>query len=725
MPAKNVEYARLSNIPKGLNMTDNKYFLAFFASLTAALLVAMACPLNIYANNIYEFSSRPTAFLFASIPYFVGFFVVLFMPILIPWKKFKDIYLWLLSSVLVVSIINSYFLFGYYGEFDGSGLEIELFTLVSMVQILVLCSIAYFAFFEKIRKYMIYGGGIFVFSNFFLNFYTTQFLNSDQALASSNAVSPIDSFVKLSKDKPNYLYIILDQVYGVSAQDVFEKRQDLREQFTGFTNFTNTASAFPTTMMSIPAILTGEVYDHSLTKQDFYKMAFKKSPLLTTLLDKGFDVSIVSKSYYRDALRAKRVPLISTLGGVHLKRSNEYFEALNLGLFTMVPDFLKNAVYREDNWIFKSNVSFWVSDFDVFVDNVNEVNPAPTFRVLHSLLTHSPVKHNRSCKLLGKTLPGKYSAFLEQDMCGFMLVSRIIARLKELGIYDNTYIIVSSDHGRSRMREGEKKKFQSLAPFKQVGQAHAMLMVKPFNAKGEFRNDSTPASLLDIAPIILGSINNDIPVPNEKRRKYHGYEWSHAIAEGDQFPPYNHIFYIGHDISNPDDWSKTTFDSPVPEEMLNQINIFADIGVGQVNVNDVILFGSNDQQVDILENKYIAKGLSAVEPWGRWSVDEIATIRFRIDDASTVTQLVLELSPSVNSSVSTQKVGIFINQVKIGEVSFAVGKKYSDKIQLTVPNELLISHGFNELTIHNSELIQPKNGDKRKLGVGLKSMQFI
>lgn len=556
-----------------------------FIVLNAAFLsmfITIVSPFNIYVGNPLEFSSSPIEFLTESMSYFFIFFAALSLPALIPNKKFKNIYSCFLCTILVVSVINTFFLFGYYGEFDGRGMEIDIFSLIAAVQILVAGVIIYLTATSNIRNYVFYGVACLVLSSFGIDIFSGNFSKASVEVSAGGAkgkkrAAHVDdvntSFANLSKDKPNYLYIILDQVHGESAEDIFDSNKEFAKQFEGFTNFTNTSGVFPTTLMSITAIITDKIYDHSLDNNDYIKKAFSESYLLDLLQEKNFDLSFLTKIHYRDPLGDRNIPTLcigdsrSVELNVGSRATGDYIDSLNMSIFKAVPEFLKSSVYRDENWIFSHSRSKWVADFTFFTEKMRAENDSPTFRVFHTLLTHTPINHDKSCKLLPQTLPGTYENYLAQDICGFSQVAKIIHRLKELRIYDNTFIIISSDHGRWTTRPEQEAKFGKMNA--KYGNSHAMLMVKPFNARHEFKHDSSPASLLDIPSVILASVTNAAPKPHPKRRKYHNYIFKNGQLGKSKLPEYDSIYLIGNDIKNPSDWSQTDFESGTPDDMLS------------------------------------------------------------------------------------------------------------------------------------------------------------
>ena len=63
--------------------------------------------------------------------------------------------------------------------------------------------------------------------------------------------------------------MVLDELGSELLNETLEQDKTIRESLDGFTVFSNTLSVYPTTEMSIQAMMTGEVYRNEMPKRDF------------------------------------------------------------------------------------------------------------------------------------------------------------------------------------------------------------------------------------------------------------------------------------------------------------------------------------------------------------------------------------------------------------------------------------------------------------------------
>ena len=100
---------------------------------------------------------------------------------------------------------------------------------------------------------------------------------------------------------------MLDGFQSDAFEDIVEAdRAQMDRQFSGFTFFRNHMGAFPTTIVSIPAMLTGSVYRNQEPMRRFIAQSFRKASLFGTLKSQGYRVDAVSGLLY-DRARRRRI----------------------------------------------------------------------------------------------------------------------------------------------------------------------------------------------------------------------------------------------------------------------------------------------------------------------------------------------------------------------------------------------------------------------------------
>lgn len=711
---------------------------SFSACLLLSFILAVSVPFEIIITNIDEFNYgiffhvrlSLTIFLLINASLFV-FCVALFYI----YKPALHLVESLLVSCVVIFLLNSAFLFGEYGAFDGRGLRIEALSMLSLLQLLIALVVFITVLVrEEILFLFLKIGFAFTAITFFTN--VVLFFNEGDYI--SKHPSPIsEKYFQFSNTEPNYLYVLLDEVYGGSAKEIFKSNEPFVESYQGFTFFTDVAGVYPTTIMSIPAVLNKSLYKNTQPVSGFIKDSFSNSKLLNTLKTKGYPSFVHSSGMYCNKTKVENCSVMGSMNPNQKTADKEYGRAFDLAVFKAVPDILKSAIYNKGNWLFEKMVvqagsesrgSFQVKEFNYFINELNTNADSSSFKFYHNTVTHSPVRHDESCDLLQENKKSEYKNYLPQDACGFFLVAKLVDKLKALGVYDNTYIVVSSDHGRPFVPSSYKEAFEeghSGATSRQYGYAHAMLLVKPFKADGEIKFSNNPTSLLGISDLFIASIKSGITSEGEDaqlllprgERPFYYYDWTVDYHDWQQesLPPFKGIYEISKNISDPASWEEGA-------------DSFRDIVVS--NPQHSLTCGKeinfSDQQ-DL--SLYSPHGLSNIEPWGRWSDGQIVKLYFKGNESPCANHRVnLKLNAYLKEVKPSQHAEVFLNGVSIGNVEFKYGGDTQKVFSFKYLTEIYKANETNLIELHIDNPLSPKRlglgDDKRKLAIGFVSMRM-
>ena len=173
--------------------------------------------------------------------------------------------------------------------------------------------------------------------------------------------------------------------------------------------------------------------------------------------------------------------------------------------FKMVPPCIRGGVYHRDYWLSYNkwdNSARFIDNYAV-VDYLPELtkidDEKPSFILLDNEATHEPTALQAPQYDFRKTkdITNKGNSPLKNEdafstSCGiFNRLSEFFEYMKENGVYDNTKIIIVSDHGS--FSGGAKSNLPSLEGDLKVNPQNfvASLLVKDFYAHGEIKDDYT------------------------------------------------------------------------------------------------------------------------------------------------------------------------------------------------------------------------------------------
>jgi hypothetical protein len=306
----------------------------------------------------------------------------------------------------------------------------------------------------------------------------------------------------------------------VAAELLARNDGRLARSFDGFTLFEDNVGAFPYTHMSVPAMLGGQLYDNSEKQAPFLARAMGPDSILATAHAAGYDVEVGQPGggladVYRYATAARVIELPSSPSAEGWRGSPQ--ERLLLGdlvLFRVLPHFLKQYVYNDGEWLLQglfgrtavpgrrylAHVAFLRS----LVAQARTDSPRPTYKFLHLMLSHRPVVMTADCRYTGRILIPERGNVRNQAGCAFDAIAGVLARLRQLGIYDQTTVVISGDHGTflapAEFAPGTKASARAydlgLAP-RLLGHGRPLLLVNPARARGPMRVSQAPTWIVD------------------------------------------------------------------------------------------------------------------------------------------------------------------------------------------------------------------------------------
>jgi hypothetical protein len=194
-------------------------------------------------------------------------------------------------------------------------------------------------------------------------------------------------------------------------------------------------------------------------------------------------------------------------------------QLFDLAAFRHAPQALKASVYNNDHWLWQrilapgsletqqsrtARASSHAAFFTELTERLKVGVDAPVYQFIHVAIPHPPVVLDAECSFV-EPGPTSRSNYAEQSRCAVGLVGRMLDRLRALGVYDESVIVVTSDHGwRVPRRHHPLAGVATPAGNLQSVALTAMplLVVKPRGAAGPLRTSIAPTSITDVAATI-------------------------------------------------------------------------------------------------------------------------------------------------------------------------------------------------------------------------------
>ena len=482
-----------------------------------------------------------------------------------------------------------------------------------------------------------------------VNLFDTQAKASEIKKVYDSAQQDVIS-IPLDKKGKNVVVIMLDRAIGGYVPYLLNEKPELREQFDGFTWYPNTLSYGCHTNVGAPPLYGGYEYtpaemaaraDETLVKK--HNESLRVMPV--SFLERGFEVTVCDPPYanyywisdlsiYDDYPAIRKANILGKVNPDvakvraerdRVRNRNFYCYGLLLAAPSLIqPELYNEGYYNETDAVFgpeeeEEDPGVTSQDFlDSYyvlknLDALTEITDTGrnTFLMMTNNTTHEIavlqepeyVPKRRADNSEYEATHGlRYAAdgsfidiggksetvqkHYQCDMAAFLQLGRWFAYLKQNGLYDNTRIILVSDHGYGiedfgfelmSKADGARYPGAEQKTWRRTESYNPLLLVKDFGAKGALRTDRQFMTNADTPTLAFeGVIENPVnpftgkPITPEAKEAEAQYlvesNWHIEENNGNMFADPAWITVRNRDIFNPANWSVAQ-----PGQTLNDI----------------------------------------------------------------------------------------------------------------------------------------------------------
>ncbi len=317
--------------------------------------------------------------------------------------------------------------------------------------------------------------------------------------------------------KRNVLMFILDSLPANMAESALDEDLALKAKFTGFTAYSNNVCMHDCTKRGLPGIMTGKYFEPGETSSAEYPMSmYGEDSILVPYVKHGAAVSfspdLMPYGYTNSKVTERQVVAGEQKRGwtALLKRSLEvpYLSVLDVVVFKFVP-FIAKAPFlyskiRHDPMFEMAESVFWHEHvmYPILASSpVDDAAPL-SLGVFHGWGAHPPLKFDLEGNRIDGDAMGVVPSIKLEIRNALIHLSRLIDALKARGLYDQSMIIVTADHGLD---------FAPCADNAPPSKS-AVLWVKPEKAVGAFSPNPLKTSHVKIAPLVRAAINHPLTI---------------------------------------------------------------------------------------------------------------------------------------------------------------------------------------------------------------------
>ncbi|MDR1905149.1 MAG: YidC/Oxa1 family membrane protein insertase [Treponema sp.] len=622
---KCIKIAQRSFLDSLLHNRKQQRVLFILSCIILTVFIGLCIPSVVIASSPGEFSfidayRSPFPFIYYSLLQSLG--LCLFWPLCIYFlfnDKIKTILTTLFAIIAIYALVNDLVFQNNYGtilntfHFNTTGVLVVSVT-TTVLNIVSLLGIVLLFFYlvkkEKI-KVIISCVGIILLSLTIYSGYNIVRIHSgyNKVLALQNtsqaAVNTITPVFSLSRGKPNVIVVMADCAINGYIKPIFEEHPFLKESFDGFTVYPNTVSFALHTLMGAPPIWGG--YDYTpreMNARDSVPLIEKNNEALLVLprllAGAGYQVTVTDPSWANyewipDTSIYKNYENITAFNTIG-RYSNLWYTQNNYGnsqitsttikrnilwfsILKIAPPALRILIY-DDGW-------YWSTD-DIGESNIGFINSYSVLDFLPELTTYNAeassallitndTTHNLTFLQYPDYTPVETvtskgdSEFSDSDYyhvnsAFYLKFAEWLDDLKKNGVYDNTRIIIVSDHGAGVNAHLADTPIP--IPDEQREKYNPVLLVKDFDEHGELKTDmafmtNADVPFLTVKDIIDNPVNpfNGKPITTEP--KYNGvYITINHMPQVYQHSKYtfnirsNQWVFVRDNIFDEKNWSK-------------------------------------------------------------------------------------------------------------------------------------------------------------------------
>lgn len=483
-------------------------FRQYVKNLSAALSLSLAmcfmlfiyAPLELYFNNKtdfwYDFSKIFPICLFMFAAAFVICVLLFSLIRLISVKLFHAAVVFYLIA-LICTYIQGNFMVDAIPTIDGAEIDWNSFGAQRIHTILMwmIVTAIVIASVKILNKFLHYGyaafsrlllGGSICFSLMLFVSLITLCIMEDGLEPKGDAVVTADYAFELSDDK-NFIIFMLDAVDGDALTELSLSHPEYSESLKDFTRYDDCMSAYPYTELCVPFLFSGKYYENEMSYNKYYTSSFTESEFFDELEAEGYRLGLYEPEAVLNDDGMYRFENIETDPQSFSSLAEIVKVQIKLvGLRYMPYDLKKHCqvmpgdvprLRRTSLGISKidfdgSNIAF----FTALSENDITISETPCFRFIHIEGGHIPYRYDA----LVNELPEDSGTYEGNVEAGMTIALSYVEKLKESGVYDNSVIIIMSDHGYNR--------YEYNSP---IGRQHPILFVKGIGESHDFMQISS------------------------------------------------------------------------------------------------------------------------------------------------------------------------------------------------------------------------------------------
>jgi YidC/Oxa1 family membrane protein insertase len=517
---------------------QNRTFI--LSALILLVCAGLTIPSTVIASSVAEFSflgsyDSPLHYVFVTFFQSLGFFGFWSLSLFFLFSTRVRHGLTVIFSILCFSALFNTFIFqGHYGfltqnlHFSDSLQSPDIINILNIITLVLAAFLVLALLFTRKRRFFFFLQSILLLTVFGIGMRNIIKIGAAFSDLSQNAgknnteeLTELGKIYSLSKTGKNVIVIMIDRAISGYVPYIFEEKPDLLKSFEGFTYYPNCISFGGHTVFGAPGLFGGYYYTPAeIQKRSSELLVNKYNDSMRVLprlfSENDFSVTVSDQPNIKNEIYSDYPDIsIKNVKGKYTYhflsrhadlKDFDYSEVLHphlirFSFFEFSPLILREFIYDDGKYLnvnFRQPVlmttidSYASLDFLPEITDITEKNENSCI-IFDNILTHEPAFFQAPDYIPVFEVTDKGNGPFSDEshyhvnMAAFLLLGKWFSYLKQNEVYDNTRIIVVSDHGLNihssfpnniQLPNGDELEFYN-----------ALLMVKDFNARENLQTD--------------------------------------------------------------------------------------------------------------------------------------------------------------------------------------------------------------------------------------------
>lgn len=642
----------------------------------------------------------------------------------------------ILFVLAMASYIHGNLLLWNTGILDGNQLDLSR-TWRSLIDALIWAALAWLAY--RHRCWLSVKGWKICMTLVLFQFISAMLMLFNAPQQEKSGVEEFSEKLSGFSQESNVIHLILDGFQASVFEQLLSAQPGLADEFEGFTFFRDATSTSNVTYLSVPASLSGTAFVNDRSITDYHKQTLRGHNLFSVMAANEYAVDIATPLWWNKSNDAfdsyYRIP---TPYADHAEaRQSSALLLADLSLYRHAPHFLKHWIYRSGLWLLSSKLvdqpemQFEHFSHNAFLaDLISESSASdipPRYKFIHLVTPHAPLVTNSSCSFAGTAKDYSSDAFSHQSLCTINNVVAFLSRLKSLDVYDETLLLIHSDHGGGvpfDMQDENGDETNSEEALDQIwGSPLPLVLIKPRFNSGRLAISNQKVQLLDLPATVRSELGLDGSFPgqsmfadqaddNRDRFYYQSRIHRNEAAAKNYFEEFS-AYRINGSVYKVESWhGPEAYGAPVNDDATDY------------RPGDKITFGQDGSSRPFQQTGF---GMGATQKI-TWSVGAETRLKVRLLEINSSVTMRINVKPFLVPGVlEAQEVRVFASDVLVAEWSESSSDfKHHD---IALPADVISQSGLTEIRFEFPNAQSPEalgvGSDTRALALAFLSIEFI